>query len=403
MFCYGLDQELKEVGNPLSAFKSLLKTWGPAWLVMIADVDAASVIAGAENGALYGTKLIWLLIILTIPLFIIQEVAGRTGMVTGKGLGELTRQKFSVSSATLASLPMACSDVLSYAVEYTGIALGLEIFGLPLFISIPLIFILNLVLAYKREYAQVERVLLAVSIMLVIAYGISGYLRISRGGIAFTSFYFSTVPTFLFLVAANIGSTIQPFMLFYQSSAAAEKRTGAENLWAMRLETLIGAIVSELIVIAIEIASIGINSGSASLVSPQVLSNALSNVVGPFAPYLFGVGLVSAGFVALIVVSLGSAWGVTESLGLGRNSLFKVYLTESISGLVISVLPFTLVKLALSLLALDVVVLIGPGIVLGLVASDKELMGNHSLRGLNRLIYWTVLFVMVGAGIASLV
>lgn len=62
-------------------------TWGPAWLVMIADVDAASAITAADTGAQYGTKLIWFLMLLVIPLFVIQEVAGRVGLVTGKGLG----------------------------------------------------------------------------------------------------------------------------------------------------------------------------------------------------------------------------------------------------------------------------------------------------------------------------
>ena len=69
----------------------IIRTWGPAWLVMIADVDAASAITAADSGAQYGTKLVWFLMLLVIPLYVIQEVAGRVGAVTSKGFGEPIR------------------------------------------------------------------------------------------------------------------------------------------------------------------------------------------------------------------------------------------------------------------------------------------------------------------------
>jgi manganese transport protein len=398
-----LEDDVIETREKNSTLRSLLKTWGPAWLVMMSGVDAASVIAASENGALYGTKLIWLLIILIVPLFVIQEVAGRTGIVTGRGLGELAKEKFGRRNAVIVSLPMAVANVLCYSLEYVGIALGFAMFGITPLVSIPLVFAANLVLVWKRKYATIEKVLIAISVVLILSYGISVYLRVVKGaGIEFTPFYFSSSPIFLFLVAVNIGSTIAPYMLFFQPSASAEKGIGPKNLRGMRLETLIGAIVSELIVIAIGIASTGINSGSIGLASPNTLSNALSNVVGSFAPYLFGLGLISSSFLALIVISLGSTWGVSEALGQSRKNSFRIYMVESVAGVIISLLPFALVNMALNLLALDVVILIGPGLVLGLVASDRRLMGKYSLHGWNWWIYWIVLFLMIGAGIASL-
>ena len=398
-----LDEEVIETREKHYSLRSLLKSWGPAWLVMMSGVDAASVIAAAENGALYGTGMIWLLLVLIIPLFVIQETAGRIGLVIGKGLGELARKKFGGHNAVIVSFPMAVANVLCYSLEYVGIALGFAMFGIAPVVSIPLVFAANLVLVYKRKYASIEKVLIAISIVLILSYGISGYLRIAKGtGIQFTPFYFSGAPVFLFLVAVNIGSTIAPYMLFFQPSATAEKGIGPKNLRGMRVETLIGAIVSELIVITIGIASIGVNSGSIGLASPNTLSNALASVVGSFSPYLFGLGLISASFLALIVISLGSTWGVSEALGHNRKNSFRVYVIESIAGVVVSLLPFGLVNMALSLLALDVIILIGPGLVLGLVASDTKLMGKYSLHGLNLWIYWIVLFLLIGAGIASL-
>src|SRR5271157_2773802 len=117
-------------GRDSSWLLRLIKMWGPAWLVMIADVDAASVITAAESGAQQGTRLIWFLLVLVFPLYVIQEVAGRVGAVTGKGLGELIRENYSRRVAVLAAVPMALVDMISYVVEYTGIAIGFQILGI---------------------------------------------------------------------------------------------------------------------------------------------------------------------------------------------------------------------------------------------------------------------------------
>jgi Mn2+/Fe2+ NRAMP family transporter len=89
-------------------------------------------------------------------------------------------------------------------------------------------------------------------------------------------------------------------------------------------------------------------------------------------------------------------------MGWGKKNLFRVYLLESIPALVISLLPFNLVGLSLSLLAIQVVVLIAPAVLLGLIASKKGLMGTHSLKGPNKLLYWILLLAVVSTGVVSL-
>jgi Mn2+/Fe2+ NRAMP family transporter len=386
----------------MKRLKELLKSWGPAWLVMIADVDAASTITAAESGARYGTKLVWFLLLLTIPLFVIQEVAGRVGAVTCKGLGELIRENYSRRVAITASVPMALVDVISYMVEYTGIAIGFEIFGISPFISVPIVFLAHIILVYKRQYAQAERPLLVISIFFALAWIAAAFLT-ARRGIEFTPFYFSSSSDFFFLLAANVGAVIMPFMLFYQASATAEKCITVKNLWAVRLETGIGAVVSELIMVAIMIATVGVSSDSLNFAAPKVLSQGLSSVAGGFAPYLFGIGLIAASFIALIVISLGSSWGVVEALGWGRKNWFKIYLIESLPAVVVPLLSLNLVNLALNLMVLQIIVLIGPAVILGLLASNKKLMGTYALGRLNKVVYWVFLTLIVGTGIASLV
>lgn len=382
--------------------RELFKIWGPAWLVMIADVDAASAITAAESGAKYGTKLIWFLLLLIFPLYVIQEVAGRVGAVTCKGLGQLIRENYSKRIAALSAVPMALVDIISYVIEYTGIAIGFEMFGISPRISVPLVFIIHIIMVYKRQYAKVEKPLLVVSIFFCLAWIASAFLT-ARRGIHITPFYFSTSSDFFFFLAANIGAVIMPFMLFYQASATAEKCITRKSLWEIRLETGIGALVSELIMVAILIAAIGVSTGSMNFAAPKELSQGLVSVAGNFAPYLFGIGLIAASFIALIVISLGSSWGVVEALGWNRKNWFRVYLLESIPAVIIPLLPFNLINLALNLMVLQIAALIGPAVILGLISSNKKLMGSYSLGGFNKIIYWTFLILIFATGITSMV
>lgn len=371
-------------------------------MVMIADVDAASVITAAQSGAQYGTRLIWFLVVLAVPLYVIQEVAGRVGAVTGKGLGELIRENFSRSMAVVASVPMALVDVISYVVEYTGVAIGLQMFGVSPRISVPATFIAHVLVVYRRKYSQAEKPLMVVSVLFFGAWLVSAALT-ARNGVQIHPFYFEPTSSFILLMAANVGAVIMPFMLFYQTSATAEKGIAAKSLWAVRLETAVGAVVSELIMVAILIATIGVGSDSLRFASPAVLAKGLASVAGGFAPTFFGIGLITAAFIALIVISLGSCWGVTEALGWGRKNWFKVYLAESIPAIIVPMLSFNLINLAISLMVLQIVVLIGPALTLGFIASKKKLMGQHSLRGFNRVVYWVFLGLIFGTGVVSLV
>ncbi|MDE2026912.1 MAG: divalent metal cation transporter [Candidatus Omnitrophica bacterium] len=379
----------------------IIKTWGPAWLVMIADVDAASAITAADSGAQYGTKLVWFIMLLVIPLYVIQEIAGRVGVVTGKGFGELIRENYRKRVAVLCAVPMALVDIISYIVEYTGIAVGFQMMGISPWISVPISFLAHVIVVYNKKYAEAEKPLLIISIIFSIVWIVAAFLT-ARNGIEVTPFYFSKSPDFIFLLAANIGAVIMPFMLFYQVSATAEKGTDKSNIWAVRFETLIGALFSELIMVAIAVSAIGISANNLDFTSPKVLSQSLTSVAGYFAPYVFGIGLITASFIALIVISLGSCWGVTEAMGWGKKHWFKVYLIESIPAVIIPLFSFNLIKLALNLMVLQIVVLIAPAIILGIIASNKKLMGEFYLRGFNKLIYWVIIVLIFVTGIVSM-
>lgn len=119
------------------SIKGVFREWGPAWLVMIANMDAASLITAAQNGVQYGYGLIWFVLLLSVPLYLVQEVSGRIGIATGKGLAEILRENMGKKVASIAAFPMAIIDFVSYAAEYTGIAVGMEFVGISPLVSVP--------------------------------------------------------------------------------------------------------------------------------------------------------------------------------------------------------------------------------------------------------------------------
>jgi len=380
-----------------SRFRELVQSFGPAWIVMIADVDAPSVLTAATVGATYSYGLIWFFLLLVVPLFVIQEASGRVGMATGRGLGEVIRENYSRRTAFLACLPMAVVSVVSYIAEYAGIAVGMELIGVPPIVSMPVAYAAYVAVVARRRYLTTEKALLVVSAVLIVSYAAS---LVERGFVPASPVYFSANAGYLFMLAACAGAVVMPFMLFYQASATAEKRS--TRLWTMRTETLAGAVASELGMIVIVMATSGLSS-SLDIADPKALSLGLSSIAGPYAPYVFAIGLVAAAFLALVVISLGSSWAIVDTMGWQKSSFLWVYLAESLPALIVPVIYPEPLSLVLGLMVAFVFVLIGPGVLMGLLGSDSRIMGAYASPGRWRVAYWLSLAAVVAFGVAAVV
>ncbi|EWG07920.1 MAG: natural resistance-associated macrophage protein [Candidatus Aramenus sulfurataquae] len=387
-----------------------MRLFGPAWLVMMADMDASSTLGAAETGAVFKYGLVWFLLLLTIPLYFVQEVSGRIGVATGKGFGEIIRENYSKRVAVLLTIPMWLTDMLTYVVEYLGIAIGLSMVGIPPVVSMPMVFLLHIFIVTKRKYIQAEKYLLLTSSVMVVAF----VLNLAVRGIKpYTPFYFVPSPEFLYLLAVNVGAVIMPFMLFFQASATAEKVKAIsivktcekqEAVSHVRKETFLGALATEGLMVLVEMAVAGIDP-STNFASAKDLENALFAIAGTYSPLIFGIGLTSAGFLALVVISLGSAWGLLEALGVPRDRAFVVYVLESVPALVVSLaLPASeMLGLLLNLLVAFVFVLIGPAVVMGLIANNEKVMGELRNTFWQNLAYWSSLAFVVTFGILAVV
>ncbi len=397
--------------------KDTLLMFGPAWLVMMADMDASSYIGAAQTGATLGYGLIWLMLVLIIPLYVVQEIAGRISIATRDGLGDVVRKNYGKIIASLVALPMALTDMVTYGIEYLGIGIGLEIMGLSLYYTIPVIYIIHILIVTRKRYSQAEKPLLAISLVLIIALLTSLFYR----GIMPVSSPLANPllikPTagYFFLLAANVGAVIMPFMIFFQASATGLKLTDMNSaginikrhrsLRIMRRETLIGAIVTELLMVIAEMAFAGMpHAAHASFfATPQELGKVLVPIAGTLSPFIFGVGIIAAGFIALITISLGSAWGIAESLNISKKSYWLVYVLESLPAViaVIIINPSSMIALVLYLLIFFVFTLIAPMVMLWVIGRNKKIMGDLVLSKKNEVLYFAMFILIVATAVIA--
>ena len=313
----------------LSARAAVLAVWGPGLLVMLADADAGNVVTAAQSGAMWGYRLLPLLLLLIPALFMVQELAVRLGLSTGLGFGALVRLRLGAGWAWVCGTVLAVAVLGSLVTEFTGIAGVGELYGVPRLISLPLASLCLLGVVLSGTYRRVERVAVAIGLFelafLFVAWrahpsGTAMLADITDPKLADTRF--------LFLAAALIGATFNPWMIFYQQSAIAEKGLGPAHrpahCTAARWDTAAGAILTQVVTAAVLVAAaatIGHRTPAAALDSIGHISAALTPFLGLQAGRaLFSAGVLGASTVAAIVCSLALAWGIGEVAGQSSTS-----------------------------------------------------------------------------------
>ncbi len=367
---------------------------------MIADVDIASIITALQSGASFGYRMVFVLILLIIPLFFVQDAAGRLGTASGLGLGEATRKVFGSRKAMIAAIPMGISDFLEYVAEYAGIAVGLYLLGFPVLLGVMLVWLIHTLVVVGKQYRKAEMVLIPVSFMLVAAIVASAFVFPVNlkdfVTIGLSPFQPYNQPSFAFLLAASVGAVVMPWMLYFHSGADSRRKKQPKDIKNERIETLLGAIVSEILMIILVIPGMSLANGG-SVISQSDLSKILPTF-GSWALPVMGTGFIFAGFLALVVISLGSAWGVLEATGkTSHKSFLTVYILESLPAVLIVTVVTGYIQLMLSLMVIYPIVIIPSLYFLGKLVADKRVMNGHHY-GKYQMAAFTLSAVMVIVG-----
>ncbi len=293
---------------------------GPGLLVMLADTDAGNVVTGAQAGAQWGYRLLPLLVLLIPMLYMLQELTVRLGLYTGRGHGELIRQRFGVGWAWLSTTGLAAAVIGSLITEFTGVAGIGELYGLSRGLTLPLSAAALLAVVATGSYRRVERTAIFVGLFELAFFAVAWAAHPSLTAMARDAVDLPIAnKEFLYLVAAIIGAVFNPWMIFYQQSAIADKKLLPEDIGASRWDTAFGAVLTQCLTGAVLVAAaatLASGGASAGLSSVGEISNALTPLLGESVGRLFfSAGVLGASLVAAIVCSLALAWGVGEVTG----------------------------------------------------------------------------------------
>ena len=386
----------KRLANALAVF-------GPGLVVMLADTDVGSVITAGQSGARWGYRLLALQLILVPILYMAQELTVRLGIFTGRGHGELIRDTFGPFWGWVSATGLGVATTGALLTEFSGVAGVGELYGLPRFATLPIAAIALLAVVLTGSYRRVERAAIILGLFELAFFFVAWAAHPDPSALLAGAL---TIPyankDYLYLAAANIGAVVMPWMIFYQQSAIADKRLRPEHYAAARWDTAIGALLTQLVMAAVLIASaatIGLKHPDAPLATVGDMSEALTPFLGVTMGHLvFGAGVLGAAMVAAIVSSLAFAWGLGEVNGYRRSLEFHpfearwfygVYTACVIGGAVVVAVWRDLIALNVGLQVMNALML---PLVLGLLIAlaIKALPPSRQLRG---VYLWVVLLV----------
>jgi Mn2+/Fe2+ NRAMP family transporter len=403
-------------GSTLTRIIIFLSIMGPGIITASVDNDAGGITTYSLAGSQFGYVLLWTFIPITIALAIIQEMGVRMGVVSGKGLASLIRERAGVRITFFLMFALLLTNFGNTLAEFSGIAVSAGIFGVPRLIALPLAAVFVWGLVVKGSYKSVERIFLAAS-LLYVSYILAGLLahpdwnqaalRVALPQISFNQAY-------LAMLIGLVGTTIAPWMQFYIQSSIVEKGVPVKDLIYSRIDAFTGAIIVNVVAFFIVVmcaATIFTNGVQVNNVAD--VSAALLPLAGQYAGVLFAFGLLNASLFAASILPLSTAYVVSEGLGLEAGVSKSFSEAPVFHGLYVGIIAVGALVIMIPnapLLSILFVSQIINGILLPIVlifmlviVNDKRVMGDHVNSKIYNYITWTTVVIMIGLSVGLIV
>ena len=370
---------------------AFLAVMGPGIITGFAGNDAGGVTTYTAVGAHYGFEMLWLLLLSTAGLLVIQEMCARMGAVTGKGLSDLIRERFGVRWTIVAMLALLVANGSNIVAEYAGIAASLELFHVQRIVSVPIAAVLIWVLVVFFSYRIVERALF-VLVLAYIAYPISAFIVGPPWGDVVRDSVIPTLPVeqaALIAALALVGTTITPYMQFYIQASVVDKGIDKEQYRFERVDVLLGAILTGLnAFFIVVVAGAVLHPAGVHVDSAADAARALLPLAGQQAQLLFGVGLFGASLLAATIMPLSTSYAICEAFGwesgisknfreapvfMGLFTLLVVVGALIVLSPSVPLIPVILVSQNVNGLLLPIVL-----VFILMLAGDRRIMGEHA-------------------------
>lgn len=309
-------------------FSIFLAVMGPGIITANIDNDATGITTYSVSGAHFGYSLLWVLIPTTVALIVIQEMIGRMGVITGKGLSDLIRENYGIKSTFFVMVVLLIANFGTTVGNFSGLAASTEVIGLSKYIIVPIGAISIWILVTRGGYRTVEKILL-MACLLYFGYVISGFMSKPDWAEVFKGTFVPQIQWnfgYIFLTIAIIGTTITPWMQFYLQGSIADKGIRQEDYRLSRLDVIIGCSMTDIIAFFIMVTcAVTLFARGIKINEASEAALALKPLAGTYASYLFAICLANGSLLGAIIVPLSSAYCICEAMGWERgvNKKFK--------------------------------------------------------------------------------
>ena len=380
---------------------------GPGLVVMIADNDAGGITTYAATGAKYGYNLIWFLLILIPVAYYVQEMTVRLGAVTKRGHAEAIFDAFGSFWGWFSLIDLFIVDWLTLVTEFIGMTSALRIFGVPEWLTVMLVVLLMSFIVVNGRYWTWEKIALGFCLLNLIyipaALMVQPPLKEVLANGLVPNFPGGFNGDMFFFLMANIGTTIAPWMLFFQQSSVVDKGMKEKDIPWGRFDTLFGSIITVVVAIFIVLLTGTILKGVA--IDDAAQASALVMEKNKWAGAMMAIGLFDAGLLGAICISLATSWAFGEIFGWAHSLNAKIkeapwfyvcYLFILISaGLVVLIPGAPLVLITLFVQVVAVTLLPAALVFLILLLNDKHTMGEYSNTLTQNLIGGAIIAVII--------
>jgi NRAMP (natural resistance-associated macrophage protein)-like metal ion transporter len=363
---------------------------GPGIIVMVADNDAGGITTYTATGAKYGFHLLWFLILLGPVAYYVQEMTVRLGAVTKRGHAEAIFHAFGSFWGWFSLLDLILTDWLTMITEFIGMTAALSIFHVPAWVTVLICWILMGSMIMVGRYWTWEKVALFFCIGNLIYIPCAFMVHPSVKDIVYNSF----IPHFppggftnelFFLLMANIGTTIAPWMLFFQQSSVVDKGLREKDIPFAKMDTMFGSFLTVIVAMFLIIVTgkllYGVTVDSAAQAASMLMP------VNKYIGTIIAIGLFDAGFLGAICISLASSWAVGEVFGWAHSLNHKIreapwfyayyFFTLVLAGTVVLIPKAPLVLITLFVQVIATTLLPAALVFLILLLNDEKTMGKY--------------------------
>ncbi|MDD5026213.1 MAG: divalent metal cation transporter [Candidatus Peribacteraceae bacterium] len=415
-----------------SRLKKFLKSVGPGFITGAADDDPSGIATYAQTGAQFGYTQLWFALFVTPFMVVVQEICGRIGMVTGKGLSSIIRMHYSklllyavVSLLFLANTINIGADLGAMAASatlVTGLPRWLWLIGFTV-----LIVLLEIFVTYRIYAKFLKYLAFSLLVYVLAAFTITQPWMTILAATLIPSFSFA--PEYIVNIVALFGTTISPYLFFWQTDEEVEEevahhaisdmgcgipRVTRKGLRSMRLDTAMGMIFSNIItffIITTSASTLGAH-GVRTVATAAEAAAMLQPLAGRAASLLFALGVIGIGLLAVPILAGAASYAVAEAFG-WHEGLFRTFkqapgfygviVLATCFGLVVSVLKFPAFEMLYYAAVLNGVIAPPLLVLILLIARNRRIMGTHTTPMFSNILGWIVTAVMAIAAFVLVV